>query len=72
MKIKPGTKFKWVVEFSVDESWIADGFDLTDERAKEMIEHTLPYSYGSETEARVLKSPNPTVIRHLQGYDTQL
>jgi hypothetical protein len=61
-------KFKWVVEFDVDESWVADGFDLTDERAKEMIERALPYSYASETNAKVLKAPSQRSIMEKQGY----
>ena len=38
-------KFKWKVEFEVDETWVADGFEMTEERAKLMIENSLPYSY---------------------------
>jgi hypothetical protein len=26
-------RLKWIVEFEVDESWVADGFELTNERA---------------------------------------
>jgi hypothetical protein len=61
-------KFKWTVEFEVDESWVANGFDLTDERAKDMIESELPYSYGHETKAKVIKAPLPAQILVVQGY----
>ena len=60
---------KWTVELSVDESWVMDGFDLTNDRAHAMIQNELPYSYGCETSAKVLSAPNPKVIKKLQGYD---
>lgn len=61
-------RFKWVVEFEVDETWVADGFDMTQERAKGMIEQELGYSYAEETGARILKAPLPDAIRKVQGY----
>lgn len=61
---------KWTVEFSVDSSWVADGFDLTDERAKEMLASDLGYAYGHELKARVLKYPSAERIARLQGYYT--
>ena len=61
-------KLKWTVEFSVDESWVADGFDLTDERALEMLNYDLGYAYTSELGAKVIKSPDKEKIARLQGY----
>lgn len=61
-------KFKWVVEFEVDETWVADGFQLNEERAKSMIENALPYSYPSETAVKVLKAPALAKIMKTQGY----
>jgi hypothetical protein len=61
-------KLKWVVEFSVDETWVADGFDLTDERAKEMLARDLSYAYGHELDARLLQAPLPLTVAKLQGY----
>ena len=61
-------KFKWVVEFEVDESWVADGFDLTNDRAHDMLCSTLPYAYGFELKARVLKAPELAHIMRKQGY----
>lgn len=60
---------KWLVEFEVDDCWIEDGFDLTDEIAKSMIENQLDYAYPSETNAKVIKSPDKNIIRKLQGYE---
>jgi len=56
----------WTVRFSVDPSWVADGFDLTDDRAKEMIEKDLSYSYGFETKAKVLTRPDQKLVKGLQ------
>lgn len=61
--------FKWTVEFEVNETWVADGFELTDERAKEMIEREVGYSYSHETRAKVVKAPTHAEIRKAQGYD---
>lgn len=62
-------KFVWWVEFQVDETWVEDGFDLTDERALEMLSSDLQFAnIGTELKARVIKSPDPKVIRRVQGY----
>jgi len=61
-------KFKWVVEFTVDECWVADGFEMTDESAHLMIQNVLKFAYPSETSARVIKSPDKCEIRKAQGY----
>jgi len=60
--------YKWIVEFQVSENRVEEGFDLTDVRAKEMIENDLPYSLGFETKAKVLKAPPKKVIQKVQGY----
>lgn len=59
--------YKWIVEFTVDETWVQDGFDLDDERAKEMIEENIPYSYSSETTAKVIAAPSRLEIKKAQG-----
>jgi hypothetical protein len=64
----PNRFYKWTVEIEVNEVWVADGFDLTDERLKEMIESELGYSYSHETRVQVLKAPSPKKIRRAQGY----
>ena len=61
-------KLKWTVEFSVESSWVADGFDLTDERAKEMIASDLAYAFGHEVKAKVTKYPDALKVAKLQGY----
>lgn len=61
-------RFKWTVEIEVDETWVEDGFDLTDERAKEMVMSDLRYAYGHEISCKVIAAPAPAEIRKAQGY----
>lgn len=63
-------KFKWTVEFEVAEAWVEDGFDLTDERALDMLSNDLRWAnIGTELGAKVIKAPSPKVIRKVQGYE---
>jgi hypothetical protein len=62
--------FQWTVEIEVDETWVADGFDLTDERAHDIMCHALPFAYGYEIKARVLSAPDPDTIARAQGYES--
>ena len=59
--------YKWTVEFSVSENWVEDGFNITDETAKEMLANYLSYAYGYELDAKVKKAPNQEQIQKLQG-----
>jgi hypothetical protein len=54
---QPHRFYKWVVEIEVEETWVADGFNLTQERLKDMLERTLDYSYEHETRCKILKAP---------------
>lgn len=64
-------KFKWTVEFEVDECWVADGFELTDERALDMLSHDLGWAnVNTELGAKVIKSPDQEKIAHAQGYQS--
>jgi len=60
--------YKWTVEFEVDETWVADGFALDDERAQDMIRNDLRFATSSEVKAKVIKSPPAEAIRKAQGY----
>lgn len=62
-------KFKWVVEFEVDEVWVADGFNLTKERAEDMIFNDLGYADVTEIKVKILKSPDKNKILKAQGYN---
>jgi hypothetical protein len=60
-------KLEWVIRISVAEKWIEDGFNLTDEKAKDMLASYLPYAYSSELGAKVLEKPHADLIRNLRG-----
>jgi hypothetical protein len=68
MKGKKMKTFKWVVEFEVTENWVADGFQIDQRRAFNMIEGVLPFASGAEFKATVIKSPDAKLIRKTQGY----
>ena len=64
------TRQKWIVEFEVDDLWVADGFEITDESALEMLSDRLGYAYEwerSELGAKVVSAPAPDTIRRLQS-----
>ena len=58
--------FKWTVEITVDPSWVEDGFDLTDERAKSMVSRAFPSAFGDEYDAKVIRRPSAKRIRKIQ------
>ena len=60
--------FTWTVQVKVDASWIADGFDLDNDRAADMVAKLLPYAHNSELRAKVLTKPSRKLIRKVQGY----
>jgi hypothetical protein len=63
-------RLKWTVVFEVDESWVADGFNMTDERALDMLANDLQYAnIGTELGARVIKAPSQKKIRKIQEYE---
>lgn len=69
-KRKPGRmrKFKWVVEITVDKTWVEDGFELTNDRANDMVRKEVAYAYGHEVSARVLSAPPQDEIKRVQGF----
>lgn len=60
--------YKWTVEIQVERSWVADGFELDNDRAHDMLASTLPHALGFELKAKVLTAPPLTEILHEQGY----
>lgn len=57
---------KWTVEIQVEESWVADGFDLTKERAHDMVADTLPGAMNTEIKVKIIEKPRKAVIKQLQ------
>lgn len=62
--------FTWTIEIQVDPIWVADGFELDDERATDMLNRELPYADGHEFKAKVLTSPRRRDILTAQGFTT--
>jgi hypothetical protein len=61
--------FKWTVEFQVSENWVADGFNLDDDRALEMLSKDLGWAIvETELKAKVVKHPNLDEVAQCQGY----
>lgn len=60
--------YKWVVEIDVAPIWVADGFDLTNDRLRRMLARELPHARGDEIVGSVLASPDPQQIRCEQGH----
>ena len=63
-------KYKWIIEITVDKTWVADGFNLTKDRVNDEVRKMLPYALGYEVSARVLASPPPFEIAKEQGYSS--
>ncbi len=59
--------YKWIISIEVASIWVADGFDLDDERAQSILAHHLSYAHGTEIRARVLDAPPPEDIAQEQG-----
>jgi hypothetical protein len=60
--------YKWTVEIEIHPTWVADGFDLTNERLCEMLQRELPYAKENETIGCILEQPDPKQIRVERGY----
>lgn len=61
------SKLYWTVKIGVEECWIEDGFNLTQERLLDMIQSDLKYSYQCELSAKIISKPDKKVIAKLQG-----
>ena len=61
-------RFKWVVEIELDESWVADGFDLGEWDPDVLAGRIMPYATEEEKTVRVVEAPSPASIREAQGY----
>lgn len=59
--------FKWVVEFEVTQNWVEDGFEIDANRAIDMLANALPFAYGNELNAKVIKAPDSKLIKKVQG-----
>ena len=69
-KRRDATRLVWKVEFEIDASWVADGFDPCSFDFLEALSGMLPYAnMETELDAKIVKAPTGLVIRRMQGYD---
>ena len=62
--------FTWTVKIEVAESWVADGFDLTADRAQNMVLTDLGYARSDEVVATIIKAPKASAIAKAQSSDS--
>jgi len=60
--------FEWTVKMRVHHSWVADGFNLTAERAHNMLTNDLQGGYTHEMQAEIISAPSDVQILKEQGY----
>jgi len=60
--------FTWIGSITVAKCWVEDGFELTEQRLKEMILSDLTFATSDEVEVKILKAPSKKAIRKVQGY----
>ena len=60
--------YTWTVEFQVNAVWVADGYNLTAERAKEMLAADLRDAFEHEIAARIISAPHPAAILAERGH----
>lgn len=60
--------YRWTVEIQVDAVWVADGFEMTDDRIERMLMNELSSATEYEVAGRVLTAPDPDRIAREQGY----
>ena len=62
-------KLKYIVEVSIDKTWIDAGFDLrTKQDIKDILQRILPYAHGHEVGGRVIHAPSLKIVKKIQGY----
>ena len=63
---------KWLIEISADNTWIEDGFNLSNPSCREahIDNKILPYASSYEKKVRVVKHPDLKKVAKLQGYSS--
>jgi len=62
-------RIKYIIELSIADTWVADGFDIrSNQDVKDLLQQLLPYAYGHEVSGKVISKPALKVIKQLQGY----
>jgi hypothetical protein len=56
------------LEITVDDCWVADGFDFDEDRCQSIADNLCPFAYAGEVKVLVVKAPDPDAIKLAQGY----
>ena len=64
---KPSMRFRWRIEIEIDEVWVADGFEVTEDRIHDMVVSAIGFARPDEVLVRILASPHPDEILQAQG-----
>lgn len=59
--------FEWTVKFRISELWVGDGFDLTADRAHQIMWDHLRFAEEHEIEAEIVSAPDYKEIRAAQA-----
>lgn len=59
--------YTWTVKVSIHPTWVADGFDLTEERLRDILANALGWARETELDGAVVKAPDPDQIRAEQS-----
>lgn len=65
-------KFKWLAEIEIDQIWVEDGYEITEERLRNMLYTDCGYAYPGELDCRILESPDPKKIAKIQGFNNDI
>ncbi len=60
--------YTWSIEIQIAAAWVADGFDITDAKAHNIMARHLSWANGSEIRARVLTRPPDAEVAEEMGY----
>jgi hypothetical protein len=63
-------KYTWTLTVTMDETWVEDGFDLTDRRADEMVQAAYPHVNGNEVTCKVISRPPDAEVAKAMGYQS--
>jgi hypothetical protein len=60
--------FEWTVTVKVDPKWVADGFNLTEERLNDLLQNALDFASSEEVQGTVITWPDSKRIERVQTH----
>ena len=61
---------KWTLEIEFDDDVVADGINLTRDRALDMVQSGFPLISGLDFDVAIIGTPPKETIAKLQGYSS--